>query len=109
MKPVASGQRRFLFLLSILAALLGACLAVIAKSIVEHASFRNALGSVVVMLFVPILALTIEWLAGALFASALEWVKVKLPAWCYKLTVAALAAIACLFLVDDFLGLGIFP
>ena len=94
--------RRFLFLLSVLAAVLAVCLLVIAKSFVEHAAFRNVLGGVCFALLVPVLWLALETLVRAAFDAGLGAIEIHAPTWVYKLTLAIVFLVAALSLANEF-------
>jgi hypothetical protein len=94
--------RRFLFLLSVLAALLAVCLLVIAKSFVEHAAFRNVLGTMSFALLVPVLWLTSATLVRAAFGAGLGAIEIHAPTWVYKLTLALIFLVAAPSLANEF-------
>ena len=98
---IEPAQRRFLFLLSVLAALLGVCLLFITKAFVEHAAFRNALGSASLVLLVPIIYIGIDTLVSAAFDTGLGLIEIHAPKWVYKLTLALIFFVSVLWLADE--------
>ena len=108
MKSANPTQRRFLFLLSVLAALLAVCLLIIVKAMVDHAAFRNALGTVSLVLFGPLLWFVIEAIVDTALDFGLGQIKMRLPRWVYRITIAILFIGSTLLMADDFLGIGWF-
>ena len=93
-------QRRFLFLLSLLAAVLAVCALIIVKAFVEHAVFREALATVFIVVFGPFLWFFFEALVAAAFATGLGQIEIHFPKWVHKLMVAILVLLSLLLLVD---------
>ena len=106
MKSGKPALRRFLFLLSVLAALLAVCLLIVMKEFVEHAAFRNAVGTVCLLLLGPLLWFAIDFFVDAAINAGLGQIEIHLPKWAFILFTAILFVGAILLLADDFFESG---
>ncbi|MEQ1517418.1 MAG: hypothetical protein ABL931_13115 [Usitatibacteraceae bacterium] len=104
--PVSSQQRRFLVLLSVLAALLAARSLIITKAFVEQQAFRNVVGIACVSLVGPLAYFAIEVLFAVPrrigVARGLRQIKIRLPVWVHKLAVGTLVALGIALIAYDY-------
>ncbi len=106
MKEIAPAQRRFLFLLSVLAALLAGCLLVFMKALVEHPALRNAIGAVALVVLGPFLWILIEAIFGAALDTGLGKIELHFPKWVHTFTIMTLFIGSIALLADEVFDLG---